>query len=322
MKNCLRLLLGLLLLGACSDDLANPQADDSPLASFLGFESYGMSEDEQFADDHRRRQETIVLCMKKQGFTYVPVDLPPENSTAAPDPTELEFGEWVRKYGFGISTLELPQAEVGPDLVGNTDEAFESELVDPNDAIAASLDESSRSAYEAALYGRSSENNSSDSGCIYAWRTDSGTQLAAEFGDSLADLEERLRSDSRVTLLWQQASDCVMERGFQWFDPRSEDLHAHFIHQLTPVLEDFEPPEFPEPSTSPQEIATLSATAERLLQQLQSEEIRHAVVYFDCAAFPSQIEKDPSYVEVRIEYETDFLDANIDALKSHRSSGG
>jgi hypothetical protein len=170
---------GALLIGACgpgsdteateSEETTTSATDDqeqvyeSPLGEFLGWDMGADFDADaaqaEAAEFERKAQEYIVECMRAEGFDYTPVDYSEFMTFDQADlPEEEQWGTeaWVKKYGFGITTMRYPQSQVGPDLVGYDESSFGGpgeDWVDPNEEYAQSLSDAEREAFYAALYG-------------------------------------------------------------------------------------------------------------------------------------------------------------------------
>lgn len=121
---------------AASGSAAEPQP--SPLDEFLGGARTG---DQQEADRQVQLEveAAVATCMQEAGFEYTPVD--PEQlmgGFVSFSDTDQRDPEWVSRYGYGISTMDLQ----APDLSD-----------DPNNARVEAMTEAERTAYFEALYG-------------------------------------------------------------------------------------------------------------------------------------------------------------------------
>ncbi len=132
---------------------------ESPLGEFLGWIDVDFDEEEFRAEELARMarvEELTAACMREQGFEYIPVD----HSQFWYDEDEFageeQWGtsEWIRTYGFGVTTMRFSQEQVGPDLVGYDPHMYEGpeeEFVDPNQDYRDSLSEPERQACDEAL---------------------------------------------------------------------------------------------------------------------------------------------------------------------------
>lgn len=275
---------GALMLGACggSDTTEAASGDEaeieyvSPIGEFLGWDQGADFDQEaaeaEYAQQERDAQEAIATCMVAEGFEYIPVDV--SNQGISFDGTGddgLEWGsaEWTAKYGFGVSTQQYSQTQVGPDLVGNSWNDFGGEgdqPVDPNQAYLDTLGENERMAYDAALWGDPDsypvpvweeegreptdeeieafsddyEANYVPSGCqnIAYEEIFSGGEEQAQFeefdeafGDLWEELEARFESDPEVIAFRADVRSCVEDAGIEYLT--EEEAWDYFNDELT-----------------------------------------------------------------------------------------
>ena len=325
-------------------------APASPIAEFLGQESFGFGGDNeeaqaQYVADERSRQETIAACMQGQGFEYIPVD--PENLVFFEEGEE-EWGsdEWVAKWGFGMSTMWFSQAEVGPNLLGYDDSGFEEyEENDPNAPYLEALSDSEREAYFAALYGDESsfpqfDDTLSDEeieaqlegfdfepqGCQgEAYSQDSSTRFYQDFGDELDEMYQRVQNDPRIAEAEKKISECVAEKGLDYTS--QEDFFEEVEGELSALdstvgfpgedltEEDFASMTEAELDELFSQGRVLSDEIKATLADLQEREITLAVAVSECGGgFASQ---EAIYFEVVAEYEQEFLEQNKDRLADY-----
>lgn len=133
------------LVGCAADPAAAPVAEESaaadvpsPLDEFLGGTRSG---DQQEADRLQQLEVEAVVatCMQQAGFEYTPVD--PEKMMGgfvSFSDTDQRDPDWVARYGYGISTMDMQAPEPSDD---------------PNNARVEAMTESERTAYFEALYG-------------------------------------------------------------------------------------------------------------------------------------------------------------------------
>src|SRR5690606_32533137 len=97
--------------GEAEASSSQSEGEADTLAAFFGWDT---GEDPaamqaEFLDQEARIQEEIRQCMAEQGFDYQPV-MPPEDRFGVVE--EIDHEEWVRQYGFGISTYFGSEEEV------------------------------------------------------------------------------------------------------------------------------------------------------------------------------------------------------------------
>ncbi len=361
-----------LLASACGDgdtvtDAGAAQAEsiedmewESPIADFLGEDtSFDFSSDEsqaELAEKEAEAQEQIVLCMREQGFEYVPED----NSqfmTFAEEDEELAYfsSAWVDKYGFGITTQRFAQSEVGPDLVGYDDSGFSDEAmedyVDPNQEYVEALSEGEQEAYYEALWGTEPEisEDATDAEMEEAyenWEPDgcqseayeemwggAQTDFYSDFGDELDALYEQLETDQRVIDYRAEVSACVADKGFEYTN--MEDLYERFETEMNNIgggMGGFASDPFEDSGLDPEQMseeeidaffrdmAALSDEDKAALAEIQADEIALARVVVDCGG--GDLNEWQALDSIRIEYEEQFLIDNADRLADYEGSAG
>lgn len=360
-----------LLASACGDSAAVTDAGagqaesiedlefESPIADFLGEDtSFDFTSDEsqaEMAQKEAEAQEQIVLCMREQGFEYVPQDNSQFISFAGEDEELAYFSSaWIDKYGFGITTQRFAQSDVGPDLVGYDDAGFSDEAmedsVDPNEAYLEALSEGEQEAYYEALWGTEPEipEGATDAEMDEAysnWEPD-GCQSEAyeemwggnlndfysEFNDDLDALYELLETDQRVINYRAEVSVCVADKGFEYTN--MEELYERFETEMQDIgggmgamFDPFEDEEIdPEQMSEDEldefyrEMSALSDEDKAALAVLQAEEIALARVVVDCGG--GELNEWQALDSVRIEYEEQFLVDNADRLADYEGSAG
>jgi len=88
---------------------------DSPLDIALGLRSERKDDLATFAAEAYEQELQIEACMKSEGFEYFPVA--PEYLAGQADDALLSFGEyergeWIERYGFGVTTTLFAQEDV------------------------------------------------------------------------------------------------------------------------------------------------------------------------------------------------------------------
>jgi len=186
--------------------------------------------------DFAEQQKLIRECMVRQGFDYTPQDNRNlDNDRLAFDPDSEDF---VKEYGFGISTLFSTQIDI-------------SELPkDPNQDYRASLDETQQKAYDKALYGQSFEGGftagggslsggvvisiggdatgdagaptiAGPGGCLGEALKATGDEpnaIDTSLFDELSDLEDRIFADPKMVEAMKKWSACMADSGYDYRD--------------------------------------------------------------------------------------------------------
>ncbi len=333
---------------------------ESPLGDFLGWTTDFNNEDEQakYQEIERKAQEAAAVCMKAEGFEYIPVDYGQfENFAEEEDGIEWGTRAWGEKYGFGVSTQRYAQEEVGPDLIGhNYDDFAEESFVDPNEAYVESLPEAEQQAYYETLYGEDDgpeydpaltdeendavmqeyyDENYEPTGCMnVAYQESSGEDSYQEFdrafGDLLQEMEERFESDPRVSARKAEITSCVAEKGFDYTDEESvyEDIEERMSSFSNEQFGD--PFNGVDPETlSDEEIDAIFADMNSIseedlikLAEVQTYELGLAAAVMDCSDGALSSFVDPVLVEIRVELEQEFLDNNAEELERFKGTMG
>lgn len=356
-----RLLSGLavaaLAFTACGggEETAAGDGEDftSPLSEFLGEPSFGFGGDQEeqeqaFVEQERERQEAIAVCMKAEGFEYIPED-PSQFIGFDGLEDDIEYGskEYVEKYGFGITTQRFSQSQVGPDLIGHNFDDFggpDEDFVDPNQAIVEAMSDSEREAYDKALWGdeffvepdatmseeeqeAAFEDFSGPGGC---WgEADSTSRFYTEFSDELDEMYTAMRSDPRVVEADAETASCVADKGLEFTS--MDNLFQELETKLSEIddsssdpfgdlsEEDFE-------AMSEAEIQAmfnagppeLSDADKAILAELQAEEIELAAAVEECGGGAGAQEE--LFRELIVEFEEKFIADNADKLEEFKAS--
>ena len=331
----------------------------SPLAEFLGQDLFGADgfDEAAFAEEQRQREEAIAACMADQGFEYIPRDTSAFAAAVRPDDIEFDSREYAETYGFGITTERYSQEEVGPELVGHRFAAFEEAMEDdPNADIVEAMDDGTREAYYAALYGDEDLFGDFDpetmtdeeleelessftfepQGCDgEAWADNANNDFFQEFDEELTELYRAVEDDPRLQQRQDEVSECVAEEGFE-FSGLDEDgytaLYTRFEEDLNRIEEMIGG--FPGEDLTDEDFATMSEEeleaifnapreftpeARELLGELQRQETELAVAVYDCGG--SFGANEDLFREVSAEYEQRFLDEHADRLAQYRADG-
>ncbi len=272
------------IAGCGSDNKSNePPAE---LEDTLGFSREGTMELQS------RVENRIQVCMKAQGFDYVPVD-PFAQQQALTGKARLSDEEFIKQFGYGISTL------FGR---GNAQS-------DPNDRIRTSLSAADRAAYDRALGGDNPT-------VTFADAVDSGdftelggcTKQASEaaFGgatvltalvEKLDGLDERIIQDQRMVKAGEKWSACMQDKGYRYEEPDETD--SDFEERFKGIVGSGVTPG----ATTAPPGATYDKAA---LASLQREEVKVATADLGC----EKQEITPVEQKVRPQYEESFRKEN------------
>ncbi len=286
----------------------------SPISEALGISVWSGAGDRVAEVEQARllAEDMVVLCMRNLGFDgHQPVSFVRRFQTVAHD---FEYGsdEWVRKYGFGLSTLEYPEGLVGNDLVGYIEDGDGEEPDDPNEPYVESLTDAERAAYSLALHGEQPDpdtpldqageflSNRANKGCRQQSYDDASNgrvdAFYAAFEDQLAQIVERVEADPEVLAFRARVSTCVSESGLSFDTPAAAQA------KILAALAEFN-----------LRADQADETRERL-GKVQSDEVALAVAVLECGGGP--VASAEFMNRVRPKYEDQFLAENADEISS------
>lgn len=351
-----------LFASACSDGSTETTADaaSSPLAEFLGqgdFLSDPEAAQARWAEEERERQDIIASCMQAQGFEYTPVDYS-QFTSFEQDLEDYGSDEWVAEWGFGITTQRFSQQQVGPNLKGWEDQAFEDdaqEFVDPNQDYIEGLSQEEQDAYYEALYGGDNffpevdesmseeEQEAAFEGLAWepqgcegeAFGEDAGFSFYQDFEDELQDMEKRIEADPRVAERRQEITSCVSDKGLVFTDMESlyerfeEEIQAMDPYANGDVAEpDFGISEEEMAQMSPEELDEFFSDFEFVEPELSEEdkaklgELQAEEIELAVAVNECDGGFEQEYeqlADIRAEYEQEFLDTYADQLAEYKA---
>lgn len=312
LSTCGAPLIAALVLAACGGgDDAGGQRDGAggdrravapvtELEDQLGFSSRGIMEQQS------RVEVAIAACMKRNGFDYVPID-PFAQQTTVARATRLSDEDFVRQFGYGISTLW-----------GRGSPAD----VDPNERIRAALSAADRRAYDRTLWGdrpRTTFADAVDSGDLT--RLGGCTRQAAEetFGDGQViarivarfdALDERISADRRMVRADERWATCMAAAGYRV--ESGDELEERFTRRMERIVGPLPGPLATGPPAGekarPYDRAALTA--------LQRDEIAAARAELAC----DQKHIMPVEAVVRPEYEARFRRENLGLIRAVRQT--
>ncbi len=197
-------------------------------------------------------QQQIAECMAAEGFDYIPFVPSDVGGGFAFD--EFDEGEYVKTYGFGVSTWVVQEAE----MFEGGDPGEDPWANDPNQEIVEAMDEFEREEYYRVLYGgepdiimntpqeeidaMSEEEMMAFYDEAYAnWMPDGCQNVAyeeaygggeadmafwEEFGEDFEDMYSRVDSDPRIVELQSNWSACMADKGYDY--ATQDDMYAYF----------------------------------------------------------------------------------------------
>lgn len=330
------ILVGVLVLGACSSSGGNSDGNDAgddgveTLQDFIpgavGFDPDNA--EEQYRNQEQQAQEMIADCMAAEGFEYVPyVQNTDESFSGGADTAE----EYAELYGFGVThdllSLETyDENEVPPELVD-----------DPNYAIQEGLSDEERDAYNSALYGDQPdidfESMTEDEIDEYFQSWDpGGCQNEAyesvfdaegsqafydQFGDEMQSIYERAQEDPRIADLEANWSACMAESGYDF--ENQQDATIFIARRLEEIgaIQDLEVDPNGNGWGYGSEGIEPGSEMYKAAKKILDEEIEIAVASVAC-----QTDTEDVYQQVYSEYEQDFIEqhrAELEQFKEENS---
>lgn len=310
-----------LLVGACGSD--QQARTPSPIDEFLGFATIDQPSGAEAIERWQRVEELTASCMHQEGFEYTPTadEIRAFYEDQRTDGSTRYSRDWVEQYGFGVSTLALPQQALPSHVVGADPPQPYS---DPNSQYVSGLSRSARAEYESALNGEQPSFDGTPSmeeiDQFYSLRTDLGCRgdavetiiqerrlvdFLVGFGDEVDEMNERIMADSRVAQWNDGVIACMTAKGHVWIN------EPNAVQQILTRLDAI---------TSELDIAqaALEDPAFDNLATLQAHEIRLALALDDCGG--DQLDRRRILAEVRPTYENDFLNTNRQELLAFRDS--
>lgn len=238
-----------LTLTGCSGILgSDDDGDRLTIDSALGMD---FGEEQDWAEQERRREELVAECMIAEGWEYIPVEYPDFDTDV--EYTEDDEIERIEREGMGIAYYYLyPNGNPDDDYVDPWED-----WVDPNQEYIESLSQAESEAYWESLYGSDEENAALQTVEIdpetgeeyYSQYRSGGCQGEAEeeiYSDGglgfdedywmvmeefYMELEERVQADGRIQELQAEWTSCMADQGFDY-----EDQDQYWME----VYEDFQ----------------------------------------------------------------------------------
>lgn len=228
------------------------------IENYLGLDASGLTRLQ------RRQEESIAVCMKKEGFSYFPEngDIPAD----AVDGGVSNRKSFVEKYGYGISTL------VNPPTAGSKSK---------NQAYVGKLSSADKRAYNVALIGGDPEKvNGNDLSALNP-KTCIAKVTAQLFGDlgklqglfaKYSDVQKRIDASPKVVRAMRDWSGCMKKSGYTYV--KDSDVGTDLQSKLTKLYKT-PPSGLGAPDNSTIDTPGLAA--------LKKQELATAGVDFDCS---------------------------------------
>ncbi len=213
-------------LTGCGGSKADAAKNDERLEEQIGIDDDGIRLKQTAAEN------LIRDCMKTQGFDYVPQD-PAAQEAALLGGRGLSKDDFEKQYGYGITTLYEQRRQQA--------------VAGPNEAIRDSLSEADRKAYDKALHGDDPTATFVDAidtgdysrlgGCLKLAtdRVFGGAEVLESLSAKLDELDEKMRSDSRMVKVVKDWSACMREKGFDGL-AEQEDVDAVLKKKLEEIV--------------------------------------------------------------------------------------
>jgi hypothetical protein len=275
-------------LTGCGGGKADAAKNDDRLEEQIGIDDDGIRLKQTTAEN------LIRDCMKAQGFDYVPVD-PAAQQAALVGAPGMSKDDFEKQYGYGITTLYEQRRQLA--------------VAGPNKALRDSLGEADRKAYDHALHGDDPTATFADAldtgdysrlgGCIKK-ATDEvfgGADVLQSLAAKLDELDQKMRTDSRMVKAVREWSACMHDAGFDGLTEQ-EDVDAVLKKKLEAIVGE------------PSDIAEAEDYDKAALTALQREEVATVTADIDCE------EEHVEAVEekVAVEYEEAFREENTALL--------
>lgn len=351
LKKLVAIALTLTMLAACGSESADsgpavevdpdapksiddPSLHSGPLLTYLGIDTSG-GQEAVMRERQREGERVVAECMAREGFEYTPAVIEDTYFSKYEEALKPWSVEWVEKYGLGISTQRFGQSEVGPNLVGYSDEHFITgrPTPSPNDTYRESLTEGEREAYSMALHGDMSQLDENSSwepqGCqgegfnvMFGDMFNRFEEFSTEFATVFEDLEARLEADERITEWQKKVSTCMSGKGHAYTN--MEDTRNQINNRLSSVgnRAAYELPDgFDDMSEAAQQAALnesrkIPADQLDILAEVQQDEIALAKDLVACGG--GELNKAIFAKPIQTEYEQEFLTKNEEGLSKFK----
>lgn len=327
---------GLLMAGCTGSTPSGRTADEkSPLEPYLGHSplnhGFGMQEagsaeasdlDAGEKNKLRKVEELTAKCMRAEGFEYVPYSPDEQPESEFDSAFSLPPEDFVRKYGYGITTLM-------PEQMGGE------EADDPNRKIRDELTAKAQKAYDKALHGSVAVMSSSGSGgeTVLTEASPGGTGKPADLGcsgeaseDVYGKPEEADGEDDEFQDLWEgldalnqryERNPKVVAATQEWSDCMADAGHTGLKKPQDPPDRVFEK-SYPAPPSGDKPDKVKVHQPKKASPKLQAYEREIAVADFECHAKHLDKVQD----EVGRALEQEFLDDHRDQLERFKESFG
>lgn len=346
-----------LALTACSggEEGEKEPTERVSIMSLLGAPSYDSADANA---QQRAIEEAVAVCMREEGWEYIPVEYPGMDEGVVEYSEEDEL-ERINREGMGVVYWTLHNDSDDP---AYTDDF--SEWVDPNQEYVESLTEAEMTAYYESLYGTEEEQEAlstvevdEETGEEYTIMTGAGAgcqgdayrEIAGDdptqdpaFWDAAQpffdEMYERLEADPRVAESNKKWAACMKEAGYDYkdqgdffdstyteFDKRQqevlgEDFYADPLEGMSQdEIDEFFANATPEELDALYAPPTLTDEQRAALEEILADEIEVALAQFECSKGMNEKMGD-IYAEIEEEYALEHED-ELRALAASLGSG-
>lgn len=314
-----------LALSGCSSEAGagggKLKYEDSPLAKYT-MALYGDMDQEAFDAETAAIDKLIAVCMKDEGFEYLPGSQGGSVMVTSDDMEDRETEEWVASNGYGMFQSQ-------EEMMAQQSES--EEYIDPNADYIASLSESESSAYYETLYGPGPSEEElaameeGDGSYEYNWETagcmgTAGHEVRGEDAysdpkykalfDNMNLLYSKIQDQPKMKELDKKWSSCMADAGHTEFPTKSsvfeklnEEQNAYYETQ-----------EFDDQGTP-------LNVDDAKLAELKAMEIDVALADFKCS---EKFDYAQQSLKAQFELETQFVEDNkseLDALLAEYAKG-
>lgn len=322
-----------------SDKSGTGQNGKSPLEEYLGSSPLGSAfskgggpamvikigggdaESEESRAQQRQVEELIATCMRKEGFTYIPVQPDTGGKSKLDEAYELPPDKFAEQYGYGITTLGWLQDPNGDDENN------------PNQEIRDNLSEQARKAYDKALDGQAGEGGMVISGPDGGGGKEQASGREGEIGcrgkaieqvhgrpdkdeagkqmekfqslfEDIEALRKRIDNDPRLEKARKAWSDCMADKNYRFDKP--DDARQSVSQKLERL--------FGAPTEGSDGATEMKKPDPKEVAKIKPYELAVAKADYAC----SEQHYDKTYRTVQFELEKAFVKDHKAELESYR----
>ncbi|MDX2344545.1 MAG: hypothetical protein QNL12_12800 [Acidimicrobiia bacterium] len=234
----------------------------------------------------RQYEEDLAVCMRREGFVYIPVDVTQPALLARPEGMPETEDEFRDRYGYGVAF----NARLALEPITAT-------FIDPNVGTVEAMDQPGRDAYNDQLgtcHRQLQENVTSP---LDPPRQSEGEQASLELWliEQLDTLDQAIAKDSRIIAAVDSWSRCMSNEGFDVASPEAAIQRVN--EEAVPILDSMN--------------QGLTDELDRALEDLQVYELQVSDADRRCTI---DVELQDITQAVRFEIETEFLEEHGDRV--------